>query len=433
MTTDRQDPAADATAEGVASDAALFVTFYSRRDKAQALYERLEALVQQDTGNKLPPYLYEPPAAHDTTVISLAINAPDKEQDAATAWENARRELEAILNAPDLPVDWWGYTLIYQAVLNPGVALTSVPKKLPSTARRPNAHEGLEPLRQADLAGGRLWLMGIPRGDGLAAAAVYVALSPSDEETAFKADLFGSDLTMLDLIAHKGYHLKREYSGDLRHDYDEGLKAFRKSTYELLGHLGRQIEETKVDDLAGKYEVWAKVIPELKRLRVSVAQQLPNYDWWHKQVGANSITEYHRGHLDTANQELELMVTQGQDALGAANTAMTMAQVQIDKARVEAEKALERTQRDLDRAQANRQHFTQTILAVAGAALAVPQLIDRDAAGALIGLVVPESWADKLLVQLGTQSVLIVAVALLGILAVWWINDRRRGRDDPGR
>src|SRR5215218_4253432 len=164
MTTDRQNPAVEATANGVARDAALFVTFYSPRAKAPPLYERLEALVQQDTGNKLPPDLYDPPAAHDTTVISFAINAPEKEEDAATAWENTRRELEAILNAPDLQADWWGYTLIYQAVLNPGVALTSVPKKLLSTARRPNAHEGLEPLRQADLAGGRLWLMGIPRG-----------------------------------------------------------------------------------------------------------------------------------------------------------------------------------------------------------------------------------------------------------------------------
>jgi hypothetical protein len=232
MTTDRQAPAADIEAEGVASEAGLLVTFYCPREKADPLYERLTFLFQQDPTNKLYPRSYDPPAAPDARVIRFAINAP-KERDAATAWETTRRELQAILNDKDLPKDWWGYTLTYQAVLNRDVDPASVPDELPSTVRRLDSSEGLEPLEQADIAGGRVWLMGIPRGDGLAAATVYVALSPSDKETAFNQALFGPKLLMLDLIAHKGYRLRREYRGDLERNYEKGLNAFRESTYEL--------------------------------------------------------------------------------------------------------------------------------------------------------------------------------------------------------
>lgn len=253
MTTDRQAPPADIKAEGVASEAALFVTFYSPREKATPLYERLESLIQYRPNNTLSPRRYDLPAAQDTTAIWFAINAPD--EDATIAWEAARRELQEILNDENLPKDWWGYTLIYQAVLNPHMDLASVPDELLSTVRllhsserldtiEPTEPERLESLEQADIAGGRMWLMSLPRGDGLEAAIVYVALSSPKEEPPFKQTLLGPQMTMLDLIAHKGYRLKRQYRGDLERDYEKGLNSFREGTYELLSSLGQQTEET---------------------------------------------------------------------------------------------------------------------------------------------------------------------------------------------
>jgi hypothetical protein len=305
-------------------------------------YKRLKFLFQQNPANKLFPRSYEPPAAPDATVIRFAINAP-KEQDAATAWETTRRELKSILNDKDLPKNWWGYTLTYQAVLNHDVDHASVPDELLSTVRRLDSSESVESLEQANIASGWVWLMGIPRGDDMAAATVYVALSPSDKETAFKQALFEPKLLMLDLIAHKGYRLRREYHGDLERNYEKGLNAFRESTYELLSDLGQEIQKTnKLDDLARKHEVLVKFVSELKKLRISVAQQLPNYREWQHQTVSNGITEYHYGHLDMTHQELQLMVAEGQDALETANTAMSMAQVQIDKAQIQQDKDHER-------------------------------------------------------------------------------------------
>src|SRR5215217_1338946 len=135
MTTDRQTPAADIKAEGVASEAALLTTFYCPRGKADPLYERLKSVFQQNPTNKPFPRTYDPPAAPDARVIMFAINAP-KGQDAATAWETTRRELKLILDDKDLPKDWWGYTLTYQAVLNQDVDLARLSGELLPTVRR---------------------------------------------------------------------------------------------------------------------------------------------------------------------------------------------------------------------------------------------------------------------------------------------------------
>jgi hypothetical protein len=155
-------------------EAGLLATFYLPRDKerVQLLQDRLCRsldLVRKAPGRYSDlaeeAYLirFEPragsPIAHDTSIIQLALNAPGS---ADSPWETVREKLEkSIRNAADLDdksirdaaerdaktiwdVIWgaaglgniWGYTLTYQAVLNPKVDEDNAFEVLQPTVRR---------------------------------------------------------------------------------------------------------------------------------------------------------------------------------------------------------------------------------------------------------------------------------------------------------
>jgi hypothetical protein len=412
-----EDPATDASQ--TVGSAALFVTFYVSRERASTLDGRLRSLIQtavpepDDGGGRAGeagrPLLgrVDPPAAHDATAIRLVLNAPG---DAAVAWEAMRQRLEAILEGLDPPGRWWGYTMIYQAVVNGGGELDSALDGLLPAVRRVGSPESLWPLARADLAGGRAWLVDIPQqGDGKEAATICVALSPPDAEDALKKILLGPRMLMADLIAHKAYFLKRQYRGQLQQDYKERLGAFWETVDGLLDHLSEEARKPeRLNRLARNYEVLVGVVAKLNRMSVSMDQQLHNYGPWRKQMEGNGIVEYHYGYLEMASRDLELMVAQGKDALEVANTAMSMTQVEIDK--------------DLER----RQILIGDLLAVTGAALAVPELVNHDAAKAILAgppffieSGEPFSFAAFLL-QVG--AILLVAVligALVRLVDMW--------------
>jgi hypothetical protein len=425
----REDPATDAAATGAVGNAALFVTFYVSRERASTLHGQIESLVQTpvpgpdgqgssagEAGRPLLGMVY-PPAAHDATAIRLILNAPG---DASVAWEAACKRLEAILDGLDPPGRWWGYTMIYQAVVNGDKELGSALDEVLPAVRRVGSPESLRPLARADLAGGRAWLVDIPQqGDGKEAATVCVALSPPDAEDAFKKILLGPRLLMADLIAHKGYFLKRQYRGDrLQQDYKEELNDFWEAVDGLLDRLSEEARKPdRLNKLARHYRILVGVVSKLNRISVSMGQQLHNYGPWLKQMEGNSIVEYHHGYLEMASRDLELMVTQGKDALEVANTAMNMTQVEIDN--------------DL----ARRQILIGDLLAVTGAALAVPELVNHDAAKAILAgwpffvkSGEPFSFAAF---SLQVAAILFVAVLigllvrLIDTLRRWW--QRRRG------
>ena len=120
--------------------------------------------------------------------------------------------------------------------------------------------------------------------------------------------------------------------------------------------------------------------------------------------------------LETAVLEMELMVIEGRDVLEAASTALELARVQVEHA------------------QEHRQQQISIMLAVLAVAFAVPQLIDRTAAGELLrlcGVSAPSSGNYDFLLLLGMQVGLIVGVSLLAIgavLALRWLPARRRHR-----
>jgi len=415
----KRDTAVDATNGGVASGAALFVTFYISRDKASSLHEQLLPFTPtapddhgQPLDNRLLMGRVDPPAAHDATAIRLIFNAPG---DAATAWESMRQQLGAILDALDSPDDWWGYTVIYQAVLNGGGSADAAFADLLPAVRRVDSSESLQSLVKADLSGGAVWLVDVPQqGNGIAAATICVALGPPNVENTFKEVLLGPRLLLVDLIAHKGYYLRRQYRGKLQQKYREQLGAFWEGTNELLGHLSKQERSSdKLNRLAHVYRMLVGIVSKLKRLSLSMTQQLHNYEPWRRLMEGNGIVEYHYGHLEMGNRDLELMVVQGEDALEVANTAMSMTQVELDK-------ELERRQRQI-----------ADLLAVVGAALAVPELVNQPAAKAFIRSL--EFQADHnfsplaFLIQLAAIIVTAVLIASAVRLVDWWRVQRRAG------
>lgn len=410
----------------IASAATLIATFYGQRAATvQALHERLDRAFARVPETSAAPdkwrdstgetflRAFDPPAAHDTTVIQLALNAPGS---AATAWTATRERLQAILDAAALD-GIWGYTLIYHAVLAPDVAPDEALSRLLPAVRGLHAAKAMKPLAQADMAGGRVWLLDIAvDGNGLEAATIYVALSPPQGERALLETLYGpgAALLMPDLIAHKGYHQIRQYRlGDLMVRYEQHVRSVQESADRLLDDLGQQAANADdLDRLARDYDALTRVLPRMTTLRISLLRQMHNYDWWRREMAANAIIEYHRSHLETGIIELDLLVAQVHEVLEVARTAVTMAQVQTDKAR-------ERQQGQL-----------QLLLAVVGVVLAVPSLLGRDVTSAflrLMGVAMPREGYNALWL-LGLQVGLIVVLALLAVGVVTLLNRRQRPR-----
>ena len=90
-----RDSATNGPEGGVAGEAALIATFYGRRDLTPRIHEALyraasgakednDAIPDNWTGPSGEVLLqrFDPPAAHDTMVVQLALNAPG---DAASA------------------------------------------------------------------------------------------------------------------------------------------------------------------------------------------------------------------------------------------------------------------------------------------------------------------------------------------------------------
>jgi hypothetical protein len=437
VTSNTHDPATNATSGATAAcEAALIATFYCRRDRAltrslhEGLYRSLAGTSEtvdipgdwHDRDNDAYLRCFGPPAAYDTTVIQLALNAPGN---AASAWECLRQRLEHLLDAAHLAhlldgdqcTDLWGYTLTYQAVLVPGIGADRVLKKLQPTVRRLRSSESLQPLAQAKISGGKVWLMDIPtEGDGLEAATVYVGLSPPGKEEAFVKAIYGpgAALLMPDLIAHKGYHHMRQYrGGDLQSELEVSLANLQQTTNRLLMSNSDQSVETEdgLQDLARAYPRLMPVISILKELHISLVRQSRNYNQWQAQMKGNDVIGYHRGHLEMAISELELLVTQFQDATDAANTAVSIAQVRVDKAL------------------ANRQWWIATLLGVVGLAVSLRGILAWEGVEELLGQIpMLAPYSGNFFVQLGTQIGIVLVCALLLVLVASWIRKRGRKR-----
>jgi hypothetical protein len=454
--TNTRDSATNVPEGGVAGEAALIATFYSRRDLAPRVHEELyrSASGAAEDSGAIPDdwtdpsgevFLrrFDPPATHDTMVVQLALNAPG---DAASAWEVARGRLKNLLDGDNLSSNWWGYTLIYQAELAPGVAADLAMRELQLAVRTLHSSESLQPLAQADVPGGKVWLLSVPiSSDGLAAATVYVALGPAEREEALMKELYGpgARLLMPDLIAHKGYHQMRQHRGeDIAANLDKNLENLRRVTTQLLQDLAQGVvNSNKLEQLARQYPPLIPIGPYFEELHTSMIRQSYNYDRWLERVGGLPILEFHREQLEAGTKELELLATELNNALETANRVVSLAQVRQDS-------EAERGRQVAAEKRESQQRKIEVWIAALALGLALPELINQDAARALLKLlkllkplsqVIPEEsltplkqWfaqdSRDVLILLAAQIIIVVGGAILAGLVVDLVLRKWRGR-----
>ena len=388
-------------------------------------------------------YRFDPPLAHDTTIVQLALSEYDdsKGDDAQAVWLKMRRELQTgelgrILDEQVGQKDekgrsiFWGYSLLYYARLTDGTLDEATPKELLKLAIRPQndaqatSSNGqkieVEPLATSNLNGVKLLLMDVPvEGEGAKAAMVYIALLPPDGGRELMNEVLygkGAALLMPDLIAHKAYHQRRQYVLPSEDGQDAPITLYKTRIEELRDSIGPFLGFDNQSDnqpknfraLKFRYVQLLYATSYLDAPRLSLAQQRTNYSWWETQLGSGDLGNYHKKQIEIALEELSLLLDKGQRMLQAAQTTIEMQQT------------------ELSQAQEERDNLIASLLTLLGVALATTQLIDPSAAEALLatfnsllGYSLPVK--DRLL-QLGVQF--LITLLLTGL--TFWLYQRWR-------
>lgn len=433
-------PAQNVPAAGtIAGRAALIVTCYGQRGQLQPLVDQIQqdfALVETESRGNLIYCDHSPPErlvwmqilmlagipAHDTTLVQLILNEPGA---AGSAWPTMLRRLRdsglyAVMDTLAQEQRFWGYTLVYQAVLaeqtSPAAAMQVLCSVVRSDATR-NVYTA--PLAQTDLPGGRLWLVDIPLdGAGRTAASVYAALVDADHNNDLINMLCGAHapLLMPDLIAHKAYyHIRQYHRPDWIDRYKQDVQALRTNATTILRQQTQRhaATDTSFGDLKQTYATLLEATTLLDTLRIVLHEQHANYTDWQPVEGLGAIAAYHQQHMTSAIAHLHLLAEAGRSTLDVTRTTVEIIQT------------------DLQTIESRREQTIGTWLAVAGVVLAVPQVITTDVAGSVIlpivlralGQTPPESYSLQaaLLIQIGC--------ILLALLVVWiavrWRRQRR--------
>ena len=475
-------------AKKTATDSGLFVNFYGKKGGLKVLHDYLcsKLNLSQDprpkfigtwcnSDKRIRLSLFDPLTAPDTSVVQLTLSE-EKDEEAINGWQTMYNRLKMLPledifskkhNKGDdnekegMPVIW-GYTLVYEAVLAPGIDAEDVlPTLLPWAKHFGKSDE--DPPRllarsQIRDGIGHLWLVNraIER-DELDAANVYIALAPhadKDDRGKDKEDylieniLLGPKATLLmpDLIAHKGYYQIRQYTQrqpeksyarndtgyvetDLPQRPDmsqtEYIQQYKRLLHDLMRTIdpilnkSRQeiISNADINRLSYLLDNLVSRLPELERLHISLKRQVYNYaQWqasWEGEFADNKVFDRHRKKLETATEDLELNVIEGKGVLEGVRVANDMIQLRLNKAREQ------------------RQQAIGILLAVLATALSIPQMIDREAvrlltyfAPCMIGGPVTGSECYELGLLGGQIAFTIIAALVVGFI-VKKIGDRR--------
>lgn len=456
----------NSTAKKTATHSGLFVTFYGKKGELESLRDELCSKLNlspdprpqfigtwSDGGIRLS--LFDPLPAPDTSVVQLTLSEA-KDEEASIGWQTMYNRLKMLplkdifsnkhedkgndKEKKGVPVIW-GYTLVYEAVLAPGIDAENVLPTLLPWAKHFGESANDPPHR---LAGsqirngvGHLWLVNRAiECDELNAANVYIALAPhSDkdhrgkdkEDDLIEKILLGKRaiLLMPDLIAHKGYHQIRQYTHRLP-DQTEYIQQYKRLLHDLMRTINSILNKSRQeimsnDDINGFSCLLDSFLPgliELERLHLSLERQVYNYaQWqtsWEQTFEDNEVFDRHRKKLETATEDLELNVIEGKSVLEGAHVANDMIQIRLNKAREQ------------------RQQAIGIFLAVLATALSIPQMIDREAVRLLtylppcmIGGSVTGSECYELGLLGGQIAFTIIAALVVGFI-VKKIGDRRR-------
>ena len=363
---------------------------------------------------------FDPSNATDSRIVQLSLATTDVE--ISTAWETLRHQLEddsSGINLADFlnQADYiWGYTVMYMArrdyQLNfrlesdrTMIHLARMPHASPPD---PKSHP--EPLACSSMHGVDLYLMTIPnRRSGINAGMVYVACVPPDKREAFVLNMVYGEravLVMADLIFHKSFSQIRQYRGH--------VEAYKTKASSLRENLVKLLEASNAD-LSHVEKTYINLVMATSifdDVRFSLEEQLENYRWWHKKLPTGDLANYHQTHIQTAHNELNLLIGKGESTLDMAKTTLQILQTRQNEA-----------QRKRDEKREQHELLIGVLIGIFGVALAISQIIDSVAARAIINIFSSSLTSDdanhlfELVVQFG---ITIAVMVLIGFIYWKW-------------
>ena len=135
-------------------------------------------------------------------------------------------------------------------------------------------------------------------------------------------------LLMPDLIAHKGYHQRRQYrqdndaQSDPKYRFESAANRILQKMDALLGQNGRQAQ-VQLEELSEEYRTFLRIVPIFRELHLSIERQLYNFTRWQAQTDGGDIFELHHNHLETTLTDLKQLMGKGEDTLQAATAIGT--------------------------------------------------------------------------------------------------------------
>ena len=382
------------------TESAIFVTFYYADDDQQTAEAKSKPLVDYLTDDSQfglkqdqdhPEQWYHDdyqlkirfrlhwftptiPHAADTRLVQLVLSDLVAGRHAVEGWQAMRAELERVINkdrSHDQLKGIFGYTIFYQAVTPNDEPIPTIDFPSYASILKPIHRSTTLLLAESTVLNSqaKLWLLNIPThldtpmpGDHLAKGTIYLALSPKSlNNSLINQIIYGQQSTMFmpELIAHKAYQEIRQYRL-----YDE-QKQITVTMRQIMGQAVTRLESLNQNsDISGVTDQYSQLFgqyTQLERAYISLTRQSYNFDLWKEQANAPEIISFHERQIKTRIKELELKIKEGQSVLQAANTAVTIIQTRLER-RIE------------------------YLLVAIGIALAVPQLIDPEAAAALLSL-----------------------------------------------
>jgi hypothetical protein len=368
--------------------------------------------------------------ALDTDAIQLILNEGGA---ASEAWPSLLKRLQAnnlreVLGRLHEDDAFWGYSLVYQAVLSEGYSLQDGIETLGWVARSPAMREqtpvplASTALQEEEQTLGRLWLMDIPyEGKGLDAATVYAMLvvGQDDENRQKNSDKLLNQyflgrtgvLLLPDLVAHKSYYYVRQYHDPpFVKEYKKYVRELRNQSSEVLS---RQMRHPLPKDesfhlLKTRYAKLLKYTSILRDLQLSMEEQHANYEQV-RQVGVAEILNYHKEHIDNASDFLQHLIDMGDNALEKTRTVIEFVQI------------------DIEHTEERRERSVTLLLAIVGAAVAIPELLPAQTICDFFGWQCKELSGGSVLFPVGIQFVLIIGLTVALFYGVcWWFEKWQR-------
>lgn len=347
------------------------------------------------------------PDAPDAEFAQLALNG-DRD-DAPACWRELTARADTLLARLDLSA-LWGWSCLYQGYADAhrlaeeaGVLAAQVPLPAGLVPAHPPLAQDLRP-------GGVLSLLALPSQTGPSASLAVVARGAAQAPFG-TAWFFGPAAQALlpELIVHKGSQQIRQYrSHRLVQAYEARVDRLGTTARQLLlGVPG--VPALPLLSLAERevHEILV-VLQEFELLGISLQQQADNLAAHQAGEAGGAVLRFQLERIRMGMRELEHLVAKGRTVREAC-----LVSIEAQRARLEA-------------ASLRRQTLLQNAVAVAGAALAVPQLVDRGLLKtSLLRLDAkrfPDATAD--LIAFGVQLGLVVVLALLASLLL-----QRLGRD----